>query len=67
MRQFPALLAEGGDVLVCLNAPYLGQGFLQDLMAEDCSAAEFISRLEGRPDFPEADSDAALKVLLYRL
>ncbi|WP_339674546.1 class I SAM-dependent methyltransferase [uncultured Zhongshania sp.] len=67
VRQFPALLAEGGDVLVCLNAPYLGQGFLQDLMAEDCSAAEFISRLEGRPDFPEADSDAALKVLLYRL
>ena len=67
VRQFPALMPEGGDVLVCLNAPYVGQGFLQELMAEDCSAAEFISRLAGRADFPEADSDAALKVLHYRL
>lgn len=67
VRQFPALLPEGGDVLVCLNAPYLSQGFLEELMAEFCPSAEFISRLQGRPDFPEADSDAALKILHYRL
>ncbi|WP_269619199.1 class I SAM-dependent methyltransferase [Zhongshania sp. BJYM1] len=67
VRQFPALLSEGGDVLVCLNAPYVGEEFLRELMSEGCPSAKFISRLKGRADFPEADSDAALKVLHYRL
>ena len=67
VRQFPALLVSGGDILVCLNAPYLGQNFLEATMGEFCPSATFISRLAGRADFPEADLDAALKVLHYRL
>jgi 23S rRNA (cytosine1962-C5)-methyltransferase len=67
VRQFPALLPGGGDVLVCLNAPYLGQRFLEETMATFCPSATFVSRLTGRLDFPEADLDAALKVLHYRL
>ncbi|WP_158601498.1 class I SAM-dependent methyltransferase [Zhongshania marina] len=67
VRQFPDLLPEGGDILVCLNAPYLGQAFLEDVMREYCPDARFVSRLAGREDFPEVDSDAALKVLHYRL
>jgi 23S rRNA (cytosine1962-C5)-methyltransferase len=67
VRQFPDLLPEGGDILVCLNAPYLGQAFLEEVMREYCPGARFVSRLAGREDFPEVDSDAALKVLHYRL
>jgi 23S rRNA (cytosine1962-C5)-methyltransferase len=67
MRQFPSLLPSGGDVLVCLNAPYLGQQFLEETMDEFCPSATFMSRLRGRLDFPEVDSDSALKVLHYRL
>lgn len=67
VRQFPDLLPEGGDILVCLNAPYLGQRFLEEVMGEYCPNATFVSRIAGREDFPEASSDAALKVLHYRL
>ncbi|WP_159268417.1 class I SAM-dependent methyltransferase [Zhongshania aliphaticivorans] len=67
VRQFPALLPLGGDVLVCLNAPYLGQGFLEETMQTYCPSATFIARIAGREDFPELNLDAALKVLHYRL
>ncbi len=66
-RRFRELLPEGGDVLVCLNAPYLGETFLREVLESHCPDAEFIERLAGRDDFPEQNPDRALKVLHYRL
>lgn len=65
IRRLPDLLAPGADLLMCLNAPYLPDAFLQDLMAEHFPEAEFQSRLPGRTDFPEKDPERALKVLHY--
>jgi 23S rRNA (cytosine1962-C5)-methyltransferase len=67
VRRFVSLVSEGGDILLCLNAPYIGESFLHELMAEHCPGAVFVTRLAGREDFPEANIDQALKVLHYRL
>tara|TARA_R110002167_G_scaffold50342_3_gene146602 strand:- start:320 stop:1297 length:978 start_codon:yes stop_codon:yes gene_type:complete len=66
-RRFGELLPDGGDLLACLNAPYLDEAFLREVMAEYCPEAEFIERLAGRFDFPERNLDRSLKVLHYRL
>jgi 23S rRNA (cytosine1962-C5)-methyltransferase len=60
-------VSEGGYILLCLNAPYIGKSFPHKLMAEYCPGAVFVSRLVGREDFPEANVDQALKVLHYHL
>ncbi len=31
IRRLPALMPAGGDILACLNAPHLGEEFLQAL------------------------------------
>lgn len=66
-RRFRELLPDGGDVLACLNAPYLDEAFLREVVETHCPEAQFIERLAGREDFPEQNSDRALKVLHYRL
>ena len=66
IKRIPQLLVNGGEVLLCLNAPHLPVDFLIDLMAEQCPGCTFIKRLAASPDFPEKDENRNLKVLLYR-
>ncbi len=66
LRKMPELLLEGGELLACLNAPYLDASFLQEMVAEQWPQGECIARLLGREDFPERDHEAALKVLHYK-
>ncbi|MBD2859638.1 class I SAM-dependent methyltransferase [Spongiibacter sp. KMU-158] len=66
LRKMPELLAEGGEALICLNAPYLDTDFLQEMVAEHWPEGQFIERLPGRKDFPESDAAASLKVLSYK-
>ncbi len=65
LRRIPELMPEGGKVLACLNAPELDSNFLIDTMAEACSACSFVERLANSADFPERDSERALKVMLF--
>lgn len=65
IRRLAELLTPGADLLMCLNAPYLPDAFLQEQMAEHFPMAAFQSRLPGRADFPEKDPERALKVLHY--
>jgi len=64
LRRLPELASEGADLLLCLNAPYLDVGFLQDLLAAELPAAQVIGSIEGRADFPE--QNPALKMLHCR-
>ena len=52
--------------LFCLNAPQLGTGFLQDIIAEQCSDCIFQERLNPSPDFPDINADQQLKLLHYQ-
>lgn len=67
IRRIPALMPAGGEVLACLNAPELGQSFLQQLFDEQCPGARFIGRIANSEDFPEVDEDRSLKMLHYHL
>ncbi|MCD2514543.1 class I SAM-dependent methyltransferase [Comamonas endophytica] len=66
MRRLPDLLRPGGHALLCLNAPELGQDFLQDQMRELAPELEFIERVANPPVFADVSAERALKVLVYR-
>jgi len=66
MRRLPDLLAPGGHVLLCLNAPELGVAFLQDQMLALAPQLEFQRRLPNPDVFADVSADRSLKVLVYR-
>jgi 23S rRNA (cytosine1962-C5)-methyltransferase len=66
VRRLPDLLDEGGHALLCLNSPKLGEGFVKDLVAAEAPGLRFVQRLANPVAFADADSDRALKVLLYQ-
>ena len=66
IRRLPDLLAPGGHVLLCLNAPELGPAFLQDQMQALAPGLAFIQRLPNPPAFADVSDQRALKVLVYR-
>lgn len=66
VRRIPQLMNPEGDVLLCLNAPELGQEFVQQVVDQECPACRFIERLMPSPDFPDENPDQQLKLLHYR-
>lgn len=67
LRRLPEFMAPGGEVLLCLNAPELGEDFLLQLAAEHCPAAEFVERLPPAEGFPDLDPDRRLKLMVFRM
>lgn len=65
IRKLPRLLRRGGTVLACLNAPNLESHFLLDLFAENAPQLRFEQRLENSLDFPDSDTERALKMLIF--
>ena len=66
MRRLPALLRPGGHVMLCLNAPELGTGFLKDQMSPLAPELEFVARVANPAIFSDVDEERSLKVLIYR-
>lgn len=66
IRRLPDLLAPGGHVLLCLNAPELGVAFLQDHMQALAPQLAFAQRLPNPPVFADLSAERSLKVMLYR-
>ena len=67
IRRLPELVSPGGDILACLNAPYLGYLFLQKLFEEVFPEAILQGILPASEGFPEQDQNAGLKLLHYRV
>ncbi|WP_019530333.1 class I SAM-dependent methyltransferase [Dasania marina] len=65
LRRIPQLLGEQGQVLACLNAPHLATDFLLELMAQECPGCTLLQRFAASEDFPEADPNCSLKVMLF--
>lgn len=65
LRRLKPMLAEGGKVLACLNAPYLAEDFLLQSFAENWPELQLQQRLEQRPDFPEKDLNRCLKMQVF--
>ena len=66
LRKLPELLVEGGEVLACVNSPQVTCDFLIDGMKEEAPTLSFIERLDNPPEFDDVDSEASLKVMLFR-
>lgn len=66
IRRLPDLLAPGGHVLLCLNAPELGPAFLQDTLRELASELVFVERLANPRAFADVSDERSLKVLVYQ-
>ena len=64
--RLPDLLAPGGQVLLCLNAPELGVDFLQDQMRELAPELQFVERVANPAVFADLEPGRALKVLVYQ-
>jgi 23S rRNA (cytosine1962-C5)-methyltransferase len=65
LRRLPELLAPGGHALLCLNAPELGVGFLQDLMQDLAPQLHFVQRVANPAAFADVSPERSLKVLVY--
>lgn len=66
LRRIPELMTAGADILVCLNAPELGEAFITEKMSEACPSCQLVGRLEPHVDFPDVDPDQQLKLFHFR-
>lgn len=67
LRRVPALLAPGGQALLCLNAPELPASFLPDLAATEAPALRLLQRLPNPAAFADADENRSLKAQVFGL
>src|SRR5690554_537595 len=65
IKRLQPMLAEGAQILACLNAPYLGEDFLPEIFAEHLPQYKLQQRIAQREDFPESDSNRCLKMLVF--
>lgn len=65
--RLPDLLAPGGHVLMCLNAPERGSDFLHELVQTHAPALRFVHRLPNPPAFADCDPERALKALVFEM
>ncbi len=66
IRRLNELTEPGAQVLACHNDPKVGTEFLCQIMKEECPGFNLIQRLDNPDDFPEAELEKGLKVLLYK-
>lgn len=66
VHKMPGLLAKGGEVFACLNAPNLPAAFLDQLFIEDAGFS-LVEHFTPGDAFPEATSVGGLYMGLYRL
>lgn len=68
VRKLPELVAPGGEILACLNAPDLGPDYLDRLFAETLPEVENLGLYGPGQDFPEAFPDrGGVSLHHYRL
>lgn len=67
IRKLQPMLADGAEILACLNAPYLDDQFLPNLFADNLPEYTLHHRLTQRDDFPEADLNCCLKMQVFKI
>lgn len=66
IRRLKELASDECIVLSCLNSPHLDSQFIIDLFKEEAPAFRFIKRLDNMESFPAAESERALKNLVFQ-
>jgi 23S rRNA (cytosine1962-C5)-methyltransferase len=66
IRQLPRFLAPQTEILACLNAPWLEESFLDDVVLNNLEGSERVERLPFAPGYIEQQPQAGLKAVHYR-
>lgn len=64
LKRLPDLAAPRAKIVACLNSPFLDYQFLENQIARWAPKARIKERLAASVDFPEAEPERALKVVL---
>jgi 23S rRNA (cytosine1962-C5)-methyltransferase len=67
LKRLPSLLADNGEVLLCLNAPELGCDFLMQQVSDNAPQLHYVERIANPDIFADIDEQKSLKVLRYSL
>jgi len=67
LEKFKPALADDATLMLCLNSPTLGVDFIHSLVAQVLPEATFIERLANPVVLADANEDASLKVLIYKM
>ena len=67
LEKFKPALAEDATLMLCLNSPALGVDFIHALVAQVLPEATFVERLANPAVLADANEDASLKVLIYKM
>ena len=65
IRRIPEFMNPGGQLMLCLNSPDLGESFLLDMVAEKCPECKLKERISAPDVFREAVPGKGLKVLIF--
>lgn len=65
LRRLPDFLAEGGEVLACVNSPAVSEEFLIEGMQQEAPSLKFQYRLDNPSEFRDIDEQASLKALVF--
>lgn len=66
VRRIPELMRPGGQLMLCLNSPDLTDGFLFQMVEEECPECQFVEFIPPPEIFVEAMAGKGLKVLVFR-
>lgn len=66
LRRMGDLVAPGGVLIACANAPELPLAAFKEMVENHCPVFECIEQLVNSTDFPDVDPDRALKMLIFR-
>ena len=67
LEKFKPALAADATLVLCLNSPALGVDFMHGLVAKVLPEAAFVERLANPSVLADADENASLKVLIYKM
>jgi 23S rRNA (cytosine1962-C5)-methyltransferase len=65
LRHLDDLCDNGSDVLLCLNAPELSDGYLKTVVAAHAPHLQFVARVPNPASFADCSDERSLKVLHY--
>ncbi|WP_370981456.1 class I SAM-dependent methyltransferase [Agaribacterium sp. ZY112] len=66
LRRMDSLTTSSAELLLCLNSPEIRFTEFKALCDSELECFDFVERLGLHPDFPDADSERALKLLVYK-
>ena len=66
VSRIPLFMKKNSLILLCLNSPELGDDFLTELVAVQCPACQFVTKINPPAIFKDAIAGRGLKVHIYR-